>query len=105
MASGWSGLPSEERARSSIRSEQRTHNPLVAGSSPAGPTLELVDDSAAGGRYVFGGCARVCAIRPKIPDMGIVGLSTIPVCTTTIAEDESCSTWGGAGNVGRSAKT
>ena len=26
------------RARSSIRSEQRTHNPLVAGSSPAGPT-------------------------------------------------------------------
>jgi nucleoside-diphosphate-sugar epimerase len=27
------------RARSSIRSEQRTHNPLVAGSSPAGPTV------------------------------------------------------------------
>lgn len=28
------------RARSSIWSEQRTHNPLVAGSSPAGPTID-----------------------------------------------------------------
>jgi hypothetical protein len=35
------GTISDPRARSSIRSEQRTHNPLVAGSSPAGPTNDL----------------------------------------------------------------
>src|SRR5690606_57326 len=44
------GTISDPRARSSIRSEQRTHNPLVAGSSPAGPTNDLPGTTPRNGR-------------------------------------------------------
>ena len=73
-------------ARSSTRSEQRTHNPLVAGSSPAGPTVNSRTPcfpwSGQGCRvlsYLVGKCrfSNPCAWRRR----GVVGVVPCVVAT------------------------